>query len=251
MIFAQLHGSRTFIGCVDFKSELVASIKALCAEKGIECGYVTGYGYLENPALYLYSRSEKKYLAAQPNEGLFLSSSVSGAVSLGDDGKLDVQLFCQASASDKGRVKTIAGQIASATVRQFEFVIVAVDNLLLKRAREPHTGLQLWLQALPTGLTGSPPPAGMEKGTFQDELIRQREEEVELGEEEPVLKSGDWLDHPRLGPCYVISYDGAERIKVKLQSGRIAELLMSMFRLSLAGVREGGHIYAVEMRKRR
>jgi hypothetical protein len=148
-------------------------------------------------------------------------------------------------------MKTIAGQIASATVRQFEFLIQTVDNLLLKRVREPRTGLELWLQALPTGLTGSPPPTAIERGGFQEELIRQREEEVELGEEEPSLRPGDWLDHPRLGQCYVISYDGAERIKVKLQSGRIAELLMSMFRLSLAGVREGGRVYAVEMRKKK
>ena len=49
----------------------------------------------------------------------------------------------------------------------------------------------------------------------------------------------------------MVQFDGEDRIKVKLQSGRIAELMMTMFRLSLDGVREGGKVYKVTVRKRR
>ena len=61
---------------------------------------------------------------------------------------------------------------------------------------------------------------------------------------------GDWLNHPRLGMCCVVLSDGEERVKCRLSSGRVAELMLSLFRLKAAGVKEGGRIYDVEVRKK-
>lgn len=247
MIFAQIQPGRSFIGCLDLQAELVASIGALCKDKSIDCAFVTGYGYLEDPVFVRYSRSEKGYTAPAKDEGVFVCQVV-GSVSVGEDEKQNVTLFLNGAVSERGRSRTVSGQVVEARVRQFEFQIATVDNVVLKRLKEKQTGMQLWLQMLPAGLGGAPVDSPQLTAFQAGALVSEREE---LLDDEPNLKEGDWLNHPRLGMCRVLLYDGEERIKVRLASGRIAELMMSLFHLSPEGVREGGRIYAVEVRKRK
>lgn len=253
MIFAEVHGSRTFVGCLDHGSEVIASLLALCKDKGIDCGYISGYGYVEDPKIRQFSRSEKKYLPGRKQEGLFVTSSLQGSISTGDKDKPTLQLFCQLAASGRGRTKAVAGQLVSASVLQVEFVIHTVDNVELLRLNEKETGLDVWLQLLPAGVGSdyaAPGPRSRQQ-LFRGPQPSRSEEEDDYNDDDINIRGGDWLDHPRLGMCYVMTYDGEDRIKVRLQSGRIAELLVSMFRLSLGGVKEGGKIYKVEMRKRK
>lgn len=253
MIFAEVHGSRTFIGCLDSGSEAVESLLALCKDKGIDCGYISGYGYLEDPKIRHFSRSEKKYLPARKQDGLFVTSSLQGSISTGKKDKPTIQLFCQLAASGRGRTKTVAGQLVSGAVLQLEFVIHTIDNVELRRMKDKETGLDVWLQLLPAGVGtdyAAPGPRSRQQ-LFRGPQPSRAAVEEDYDDADINIRGGDWLDHPRLGMCYVMTYDGEDRIKVRLQSGRIAELLVSMFRLSLGGVKEGGKIYTVEMRKRK
>ncbi len=125
-------------------------------------------------------------------------------------------------------------------------------SYLLNRLKDRQSGLELWLQMLPAGMAGRPVTS-----SFDDEVeLEERgedddgDEEEYFGDEELEVMAGDWLNHPRLGMCHVVQFDGEDRIKVRLQSGRIAELMMTMFRLSLGGVKEGGKVYEVTVRKR-
>jgi predicted DNA-binding protein with PD1-like motif len=252
MLFAQVHGSKSFIGCLESGSELVASVMALCEDKGIESAYISGHGFVENPELVQFSRSEKKYLPAVTHDGVFVTAAVQGFVSLSDKDKPGLQLFCQAMATGRGRSKSIAGMLVSAGVLQFEFVIQTVDNIAMKRMNCGDTGLDLWLQMVPAGALRADPGPQASAAPFKERhLVEKRDDDEDLFEEDAHLRTGDWLDHPRLGMCWIISFDGDERVKVKLKSGRIAELLMSLFRLTVAGVKDGGKIYKVEMRKRK
>jgi predicted DNA-binding protein with PD1-like motif len=252
MIFARVEASRTFVGSLDAQSELVASLAALCKDKGIDCGVIAGYGYLENPVLQRYSRAEKGFIAPQEVEGCFAVPSVQGSISLDDKNQPCVVLFASGSSTGRGRATTFAGQLEGAVVRQFEFTIQTVDNVLLNRLKDRQSGLELWLQMLPAGMAGRPVTS-----SFDDEVeLEERgedddgDEEEYFGDEELEVMAGDWLNHPRLGMCHVVQFDGEDRIKVRLQSGRIAELMMTMFRLSLGGVKEGGKVYEVTVRKR-
>jgi len=245
MILAQVEASRSYVGCLDPGSQVVASLKALCKEKGIECAVISGYGYLEDPVLQKYLRSERGYSAPVKEEGMFVSPFVHGSLSLGEDGTSELLLFMDGTISERGRSRTVAGRLLEAVVRQFEFHMMTVDNVILHRMKDKPSGLALWLQMLPSGL-GVKLPTPSE--ATQEIEFQPLDEDVL--EEDVMLVSGDWLNHPRLGMCQVISYDGEDRIKVKLQSGRIAELLMSMFILTLEGVREGGRVFRVEVRKK-
>jgi len=246
MIFASVEATRSFVGSLDAKSELVASLEALCKEKSIDCAMISGYGHLEDPTLKALSRSEKGFVAPQKHEGCFVTPIVNGSISINDKSAPEVVLFLQGAASGRNRSKALAGQLVSATVLQFEFIIQTVDNVVLHRLKDRATGLGLWLQMLPAGMGGRTVLEDVPVGDATDE-----EEDDDYSEEDLEITAGDWLNHPRLGMCHVVQFDGEDRIKVKLQSGRIAELMMTMFRLSLDGVREGGKVYKVTVRKRR
>jgi len=248
MIFAQVESSRSFVGCLDVQCELLASMKAICDEKGIDSAHITGYGYLEDPVIQKYSRAEAGYIAPQKQDGMYVVPLIHGSVSVGEDDKPEVLLFVQGAASERGRTKTIAGRLVSATVRQFEFFIQTVDNVILNRLTDKQTGLHLWLQMLPVGMKCEPTMAQTAAGA---PALSGPSEEEDFGDDDLQIEEGDWLNHPRLGMCYVMTFDGEDRIKVRLKSGRIAELLMAMFKLTLEGVREGGKVFKVEVRKRR
>jgi len=247
MIFAQIQPGRSFIGCLDLQCELVASIGALCKDKSIDCAFVSGYGYLEDPVFVRYSRGEKGYTAPAKDEGVFVCQ-VLGSVSVGEDERQNLTLFLNGAVSERGRSRTVSGQVVEARVRQFEFHLSTVDNVVLKRMKEKATGMQLWLQMLPAGLEGGGVDAPQLSAIQAGALAAERDD---LLDDEPNLKEGDWLNHPRLGMCRVLLYDGEERIKVRLASGRVAELMNSLFHLTFEGVRDGGRVYAVEVRKRK
>jgi len=245
MIFAKADPTSTYVGCLDRGTEVVASLQALCTEKGVGTAYISGYGYLEKPVTQAFSRNEKAYIAPKEHEGLFVVPSVQGSISLGEKGKPEIILFFHGAASGRGRSKTVTGRLMSADVVQFEFCIQTVENVVLHRLKDKSSGLGLWLQMLPAGIAATPPPM------VEDEEVEDLEEEEDFNEDELQIEDGDWLSHPRLGMCHVMSFDGEDRIKVRLQSGRIAELMMSMFRLTLEGVKDEGKVFKVEVRKRR
>lgn len=249
MIIAQVQGSRTFIGCLDLGSELVRSLKAVLADRGVETAFITGYGYLEDPAVFLYSRAEKDYGLAKKHEGMWVVAAVQGSLSKGENDKPDLTLFVEATQTEAGRTHTIAGQLASATVRQFEFLVNTVDNVALKRSKERTGNIQQWLMMYPAGAAADASPM-RDETTQQFPANWEEPEERQTAEEEVLLHPGDWLNHPRLGMCCVVLSDGEERVKCRLSSGRVAELMLSLFRLKAAGVKEGGRVYDVEVRKK-
>jgi predicted DNA-binding protein with PD1-like motif len=246
MIFAKADPTSTYIGCLDRGTDVVASLEALCADKGVGTAFISGYGYLENPVTQAFSQAEKGYIASQEHGGLFVAPSIQGSISMGEGGKPKVILFFQGAASGRGRSKTVTGRLLSADVVQFEFCIHTVENVVLHRMKDKSTGLGLWLQMLPAGIS-VPASLTLDGNDEPDEV----EEEEDFNEDELQIEDGDWLSHPRLGMCYVMTFDGEDRLKVRLQSGRIAELMMSMFRLSLEGIKDGGKVFKVEVRKKR
>ena len=60
------------------------------------------------------------------------------------------------------------GQLASATVRQFEFWVNTVDNVALKRSRERTGNIMQWLMMFPAGAAADAQP-------MRDETTQQIE----------------------------------------------------------------------------
>jgi predicted DNA-binding protein with PD1-like motif len=251
MIFAQVESGRTFVGCLVPGSELVGSLAALCEERGIQCAWISGCGHVQDPSVARYSRAEKSYLPAQKEEGLFLAPSIQGSISIGAKGKPEVQLYILGMAVERGRSRTVVGKVAGAAVLQFEFTLQSIENVQLRRVRDKESGLDLWLQMLPAGYEEEEAPSTPVRRSPFGQLSRPVEDDDDLFDEDFSLGPGDWLNHPRLGMCAVVTHEGEERIRVRLASGRIAELLLSMFKLTLEGAKEEGKVYRVEVKKRK
>ena len=228
MIFTEIGQSRKLVGSLDRELDVIGSLKDLCKQSSIQCGHVRAVGYVKDPELRRYSRSQSAYLTHET----------------------DLMLHTVAAASGVGRNKVVVGQLVGGEVIQFEFLIEVFESISLRRMHDPATGLGLWLQAMPTGpeqadelITAAEPKEPEHKGGRADP------EEIELDEIE--LERGDWLDHPRLGHCQVLARDNDERVPVKLPSGRVAELHLGLFRMFRVGRKQGGTVYRVEVRRKK
>ncbi len=251
MIIAQIDRSAGMMGCLDQGTDLIGSLRALCVDRNIHCGHISGYGYLLNPQFMGYSRSEKALSMPQIQEGLFVTSSLQGSISMGEDNQPDVTVFCEAAATGLGRSKTVSGRLYEATVHCLEFIITPVNGVVFRRIVDEATGLPTWLQMLPAGAHYATPPSPKTKSLDGVASILRGVRDEREDEDDVQLVDGDWLSHPRLGMCRVERFDGEERVKVRLSSGRMAELMLSLFKLSPGGVRDGARVFEVTMRARK
>ena len=66
------------------------------------------------------------------------------------------------------------------------------------------------------------------------------------------INEGDWLDHPTLGTCRVLTTDEDEHVSIELESGRRVELHLGLIQLTPAGTHDkGGRRFAVSIARRR
>ena len=250
MIFTEIGQSRKMVGSLDRELDVIGSLKELCKQHGIHCGHIRAVGYAKYPALRRYSRSQGAYLAAETFQGVYQLTGCEGFISVGENDEIDLMIHTVAAASDAGRNKVVVGQLVGGEVIQFEFLVEVFDSLSLRRMHDTATGLELWLQAMPTGndaeenLLATAPP--VEAGTNTPHM---KPHEIEL--DDVALERGDWLDHPRLGQCQILAPDNDERVPVKLPSGRVAELHLGLFKMFRIGRKQGGTVYKVEVRRKK
>ncbi len=252
MIFTEIGQSRKMVGNLDRELDVIGSLKELCKQNGIHCGHLRAVGYVKDPELRRYSRSQSAYLEPETFKGVYQLTGCEGFLSLGetDADETDLMVHTVAAASGVGRNKVVVGQLVGGEVIQFEFLIEVFESISLRRMHDASTGLGLWLQAMPTGEDATDEAAEVPAAKEPDAGSRRAEpEEIELDEIE--LERGDWLDHPRLGQCQVLARDNDERVPVKLPSGRVAELHLGLFRMFRIGRKQGGTVYKVEVRRKK
>lgn len=249
MIATEIGRGRKFVGALEVNSDLLAGLEELCRKNEVVCGHLRALGYVKDPVFRRYSRAQSSYLPDESFDGLYQLATCEGFVSLGDHDQLDFLLHCVSSASEAGRNKIIVGQLVKAQVLQFEFVLETFEGVSFKRLSDPNTGLNMWLQVLPSQLEGREGLDLAADGGGDVRFFHSDAEEIDL--EDVELERGDWLDHPRLGKCLVLAPDNDERVPVKLPSGRVAELHLGMFRLFRVGRTDGGTLYKVEVRRKK
>jgi len=250
MIFTEIGQSRKMVGSLDRELDVIDSLKDLCKQHDIHCGHIRAVGYVKDPALRRYSRSQSAYLAAETFQGVYQLTGCDGFISLGENDEVDLMLHTVAAASGVGRNKVVVGQLVGGEVIQFEFLIDVFDSLSLRRMHDTATGLELWLQAMPAGDAAEDSlPLAAPLVDADPNTPHMEAHEIEL--DDVALERGDWLDHPRLGQCQVLARDNDERVPVKLPSGRVAELHLGLFKMFRIGRKQGGTVYKVEVRRRK
>jgi len=229
MIITHTRDVRSFIGNLTTGSELTKSILGICVDNSIFCALVQGSGYLKDPILQTYNGQKKAYQEPVKHEGTFHLVSMQGNVSL--EGMQTVLCIhaCGVLEDSSGKKELISGELVEADVLSVEFGLSVVDSVRLYRGKDSKTGLKPWLHL---DLSSGPPKepevpiqtiprktASKAPEVKEEEAVPQ--EEIEIGE-------GDWLEHPTLGSCKVVDFDGEGRVTIKLSSNRHVELHLGL-----------------------
>lgn len=255
MIFMQSRQTRRFIGRLNTGDELTSSLEEMCRDNGILCGEIRATGFLKDVVLEVFHHGQHRYRPVVLGPVAYQLTSFTGNISM-----LEGQTVVHVHATllpdlGSGESALVGGRLKEANVIALEYVLDAFDDFTLLRKLDEQTGFAQWVQldlARSTGALSRQAAAAAAAGlpeTVDD--IDGDDEGDDVDEESVELEPGDILDHPRLKRCEVISSDG-ERAVIRLQSGRTAELHLSVISLTpRASDEEGRRIFGVQIRRRK
>jgi len=246
MIFTETREGRRFVGDLDPGTQLVEVILGLCKTHRISSGELRVLGWLDDVTLRSYSPT-KGVGEPEPVAGPCHVVSLQGNVSLLGDAPVVV---LHALLVGKGRA-VHDGLLDGGRVLSAEFVLDSFDDLTLHRIRDKKLKLDRWLD-LTINEVGNAPDPGV-----ATEHVRSGREAMEAMPSRLLdkqiqydLKQGDYLEHPRLGRCEVIHVIDDERLSIRLESGRVAQLHLGLLRLVRQGRAGTRHVFAVEVRRK-
>jgi hypothetical protein len=281
MIVAESRRGRRIVGRLDRGRDLFEGLLAVCRERGVRCGELRALGSLERVEVAEYDQDQKVWkrgrtFTAGGLELLNLTGNISER-----DGGLTLHAHATLMRDRDNGVEIIGGHLVSASVFALEFVIEAYDDLLLRRATDPATGLTLWNEAIPLG--GGPderPAAPPARAAHPAEPEREETRPIRMepprplktasapssvsptwsqvaeasaakpapaatdDEVEDAVSPGDVILHPTFGRCEVQRIEGAyEFAHVRLRNGRLVRLSLDVIKLSPAGKESDHRIY--------
>lgn len=247
--------SRRVFGCLDSPSELVHELREVCRTRGISTGSLAASGIIRNARFLHWDESRKELQPElEPRNGPFVMVSATGFISQTDESGTDIQIYTLLTRPESGSNFEGGGLLQSADVIYAEYVIRSIDEVDFVRELDPQTGLPSWLNIRAGALSRSQgAPAGDQPGPSVPVISRATADEDLSAEEfveEANLETGDTLDHPRLGRCEVVSAPTDERVKVRLDGGRIVDLHLGMVELTLTDPNANPKTYKVKMKRR-
>ncbi len=251
MIFMQSHQSRRFIGRLNPGDEVLSCLRDACKEKGIRCGEIRATGFLKDIVLEVFDHSQRAYRPVVLGSMTYQLTSFIGNVSI-LDGQVTVHIHTTLLPDlASGDTTLVGGRLSQATVVGLEFTLDSFDDFTLVRRHDEETGFEQWVELeFAPGTAPVSDTDGRSDSATVEEKADEEEEEEEADEENIELSPGDILDHPRLNLCEVVSYDG-DRAVIRMESGRTAELHLSVIKLTFRETRsDGSRVFQVEMLRR-
>jgi len=258
MIITQTREQRSFVGSMNPGNDLVEALVQICVDNSIFCAHFSGTGYLVNPQLRSYNMTARGFDPTVAYDGTFHVVSLHGNVSLRDRQTVVRIHVVGTLLEDEKEPQLLSGELVGGEVVSLEFSLSTIDDIRLYRADDDRTGLDPWLhmdlsaglpnphdQARELPLLPTAPGADSPGQGDTGKRASSSNTDVEIDE-------GDWLDHPTLGTCRVLSTDEDEHVSIQLESGRRVELHLGLIQLSLVGTHDkGGKRFSVSVARRR
>lgn len=143
--------SRKIVAQISEGEELLDAILSVCKEAQVRCARVSASGALE-----LLELADPE----QPERALALHGAAqllhAGGLVAEREGKLDIQLSVVAARKHEGRLELVGGLCTEATAANCELIIEALDDVILRRGLDPHSGALVISEAFALAL---PPEA--------------------------------------------------------------------------------------------
>lgn len=275
MIFQEALQTRRLVGQIQEGEDVVETLEELCRENDVRAGQIRLFGTLSSVELMRFEAEAQDYVTAHRGEGEYTLSTATGNVSrMGD--QVVVRLEGVLSARGPAGPQLLTGQLRRAEAVACEFVIEIFEDLEIERRLESDSG-RLEVHAIrrtekrdeiEEADSGSGSEAiagkGMSWGDAAEEAEeaakapsstpdeaagdapRQRSAEEIYGEvdlDEPLIESGDILEHPKLGNCRVMKVEDGEFVHVRLPRGRIRKLSLEIIDVKFDREEDGRRVF--------
>jgi len=254
MVLSESRVGRRLVGRLDRGVNLHDAVLAICRERSVRSGELRAVGALESVEVAEYDQAAQSWKPSRTFTGGLEVLSLLGHISE-QAGKLVVTLRGTFMRDRDSGIEIVGGTILRARVFALELVLDSFDDLLLRRAQDPATGLPLWSEAVTPAATWSdvakasaakpvsppvplPPPVNV---PVPLPVAADSESVSDSDETDDSLEPGDILHHPTFGRCEVQRIEGNyEFAQVRLRNGRLVRLSLDVLRVARAGT-EGGH----------
>ncbi|MDY0001123.1 MAG: DUF296 domain-containing protein [Polyangia bacterium] len=154
MLTVESHQGRTIVGRLERGEDLLEGIRAVCTAHQVRGGLVTAIGALETVEVTHYLPGIRAYGPRRTLSGPLEILSLTGNLSE-SDGELSIHVHVTLSREGDNGIELFGGHLTSGLVFACEFCIVALDDVLLRRAPDPDTGLRIWSTGFEQGPDGS------------------------------------------------------------------------------------------------
>lgn len=265
MIYQETNRTRRIVGRLDRGDDCVEALESFCRDHDIRAGEVRAVGQLRDVEVVRLEEEAGEYRTVFDGDGTFDLLHLSGNVATMQD-EIVLRLESVLSAAGPVGEQLVTGQLRAGTVVDVEFVLESWDDLELERRLDGDTGrLELgairprdvddesesvagqsmdWEDAAEAA-PESGSSSSADSTTAASEPEGDEEESVDdiygdLDFEEPVLDTGDVLDHPKLGRCRVMKLEDGEYAHVRLPRGKIRKLSLDVLELEFRDEDDSG-----------
>jgi predicted DNA-binding protein with PD1-like motif len=261
--------SRRILGQLNRGEDLLQGLLSVCQVRGVRCALVAAYGVVDELQLACYDAEGRGMAKPRKLRGAVQLLQAKGILAE-LDGQLHLELSLVAARQRDNGIEVLGGICSGARVVACEFVIEALEDLIVRRAVDRTTGLPGWQEAFSAakgaasdapGETGSTPSAEREpsspgKLSWADAVMASvraapepEEEEEDDGEPYRPVRVGDFLDHQKFGRCEVQRVDAdQEYVTVRLRNSRLVRLNLEVLRLRYTGDEGGRQVFVAAPR---
>jgi predicted DNA-binding protein with PD1-like motif len=251
----QTRPSRQVVGRVFRGNRLQEAFGALVEEHELRSAWVSAIGAFEWIELTEYNQGAQHYEEAHRFERCELLS-MQGNLSK-RDGQPFWHLHATISLREDGRDVTYGGHVVDGSVFALEFRIDCFDELMLRRANDEATGLQLWAgiedASAEIDAPRVPEPASADRpksATWAMAAeLSTRAESVAPVEHRP--ERGDWIEHAKFGLCKIEGLTGDGVCIIKLPDARRKKIKLDALLVFAPREDDGRRIFPVRGRAKK
>ena len=282
MKFRVSERSERLVGKLDAGEDLVEVLTQLCEDHSVRAGEVRAVGHFDSVELVHFDGRTQSYETVVDGEGSFDLVGLNGNVSsLG--GQAALQLTAVFSAAGPVGQQMVGGLLRRARAVSGEFVVESFLDLEMERRLDSASG-RLVLDRIErkSGLPESGErrePEDSDSGDAQrsmswdqaiaevDETEQARKKRRDPGRptqekrakkadpydgldlDEPLISTGDLLDHPKLGRCRVLDIEDDQYVRIRLPRGRIRKLALEVLDIEYQGKEDGKPLFLARVRR--
>jgi predicted DNA-binding protein with PD1-like motif len=265
MIYQESRVSKQLVAHIEPGESIVEELTQFCRDNDIRAAEIRAVGSLSQVELANFDSEAGEYVPTFEAEGTFELLHLNGNVSVvGDEVvvRLDVVVGSQGPFGEQIR----AGQLREGISQTCEVFIDVFDDLEVERQIDRQTGRMpiakiRRTKSVPTdesdGTSEESETHFEGKGLSWEDAAKESKEQKQRTKQgstnstdepgdhfdEPLIESGDILNHPKLGRCHVMKVEDDKYLHIRLPKGKIRKLSRAIVDIEFVEEQNGTNIF--------